>query len=193
VGYDVSNRPANHRLIYWQQRAGFNNTRLAAAIRERAARRGHRHVQPDARRVRAWRQGERPRDPVPELILEVFSERIGASLTLSDVGLDRPGTGRARWDGPWLPIQTVSELITFARGDLMLGQRGERAQRQELLEGHDLLSAVQSWTATTADSSGLGIRRSRKRINDQEVVQIRAVTEAFRSLACIFRDLGWVA
>lgn len=181
MSYDVSNRPANHRLIYWQQRAGFNNTRLAAAVRERAARRGHRHVQPDARRVRAWRQGERPRDPVPELILEVFSERIGASLTLSDVGFDRPGTDRARWDGPWLPIQTVSELITFARGDLMLGQRGEGAQRHELLEGHDLLSAVQPWTAT-ADSSSIGIRRGRKRIRDQEVVQIRAVTEAFRSL-----------
>ena len=182
MSYDVSTRPANHRLIYWQQRAGFNNTRLAAAIRDHAARRGHRHVQPDARRVRAWRQGERPRDPVPELILEVFSERIGASLTLSDVGFDRPGIDRARWDGPWLPIQTVSELITFARGDLMLGQRGGGAQRHELLEGHDLLSAVQSWTATAADSSGLGIRRGRKRINDQEVVQIRAVTEAFRSL-----------
>ena len=182
MSYDVSNRSANHRLIYWQQRAGFNNTRLAAAIRERAGRRGHRHVQPDARRVRAWRQGERPRDPVPELILEVLSERIGAPLTLSDVGLDRSGAERVRWDGPWLPIQTVTELITFARGDLMLGRRGAESRPQELLAGQDLLSIVQPWTTTAADSSGIGIRRGRKRIGDQEVVQIRAVTEAFRSL-----------
>ena len=40
MSYDISNRSANHRLIYWQQRAGFNNTRLAAAIRERAGRPG---------------------------------------------------------------------------------------------------------------------------------------------------------
>jgi hypothetical protein len=182
LGYDVSNRTANHRLIYWQQRAGFNNTRFAAAIRERAGKRGHRHVQPDARRVRAWRQGERPRDPVPEVILEVFSERIGAPLTLSDVGLDRPAAERVRWDGPWPLAQTVTELITFARGDLMLGRRGAELRPQEVLGGQDLLSIVQSWTTTAAASSGIGIRKGRKRIGHQEVVQIRAVTEAFRSL-----------
>ena len=179
---DVSNRSTNHRLIYWQQRAGFNNTRLAIAIRERAGKRGHRHVQPDARRVRAWRQGERPRDPVPELILEILSERIGATLTLSDVGLDGPGAERARWDGPWQPIQTVTELTTLARDDLMLGQRGTESRPQELLGGQDLLSIVQSWTGIAADTSGIGIRRGRKRVGDQEVVQICAVTEAFRSL-----------
>jgi hypothetical protein len=182
VSDDISNRSANHRLIYWQQRAGFNNTRLAAAIRERAGTSGHRHVQPDARRVRAWRQGERPRDPVPELILEVFSERIGTSLTLSDVGLDRSGAERVRWDGPWLLIQTVTELTTLARGDLMLGRRGAESQSQELLGGRDLLSIVQSWTTTAAASSGIGIRRGRKRIGNQEVIQIRAVTETLRSL-----------
>ena len=182
VSYDVSSRPANHRLIYWQQRAGFNNTRLALAIRERAGKRGHRHVQPDARRVRAWRQGEQPRDPVPELILEVFSERIGTPLTLSDIGLDRSEAERARWDGPWLLIQTVTDLITFARGDLMIGRRGAALQHQELLGGQDLLSIVQSWTTTAAATSDIGIKTGRKRIGDQEVVQIRAVTEAFRSL-----------
>jgi hypothetical protein len=179
VSHDVD-RSANHLLIYWQQRAGLNNTRLAIAIRERAEARGHRHVQPDARRVRAWRHGERPRDPVPELILEVIGERIGAPLTLSDVGLDKSGTERARWDGPWPLIQTVTEIITFARGDLILGRRGGSVRPQELLGGQDLLRMVQSWT--TAESSGIGIRTGRKRIGDQEIVQIRAVTEAFRSL-----------
>jgi hypothetical protein len=182
VSYDISNRSANHRLIYWQQRAGLNNTRLAAAIRESAGRRGHRHVQPDARRVRAWRQGEQPRDPVPELILEVFSERIGTSLTLSDVGLDRSGAERARWDGPWLPIQTVTELTTLAKGDLMLGRRDAESRPQDLLGGQDLLSIVQPWTTTGAASSSIGIKRGRKRIGNHEVMQVRGVTEAFRSL-----------
>ena len=182
MSYDISDRSTNHRLSYWQQRAGFNNTRLAAAIRERAGTRGHRHVQPDARRVRAWRQGERPRDPVPELILEVLCERIGVPLTLSDVGFERPGAERARWDGPWSLIQTVTEIITFAKGDLMLDRRGAELLPQEPLRDQDLLSIVQSWTTTGADWSGIGIRGGRKRISDQEVMQICAATEAFRSL-----------
>jgi hypothetical protein len=182
VSHDISNQSANHRLIYWQQRAGFNNTRLAAAIRERAGKRGHRHVQPDARRVRAWRHGERPRDPVPELILEVLSERIGASLTLSDVGLDKSEAEKVRWDGPLLLIQTVNELTGFAKGDLMLGRRRAESRLQEFLSGQDLLSILQFWTTTSADTSCILMRPGRKRIGDQEVVQIRAVTEAFRSL-----------
>jgi hypothetical protein len=182
VGYDMSNRPANHRLIYWQQRAGFNNTRFAAAIRERAGERGHRHVQPDARRVRAWRQGERPRDPVPAVMLEVLSERIGASLTLSDVGLDRSGVHGAQWVGPRSLIQTITELITFARGNLILGRRGPDPRAQEFLEGPDLLRIAQSWTTEAADSSNIGIGRGRKRIDDQDVAQIRSVTETFRIL-----------
>jgi hypothetical protein len=181
VSYDASNRSANHRLIYWQQRAGFNNTRLASAIRERAGTRGHRHVQPDARRVRAWRQGEFPRDPVPDLIVEVLSERIGTPLTLSDVGLDGYGVQRVRWDGPWMPIRTVTDLITFAQGDLMLGRGDVEPGPHELMGGQDLLSIVQSWT-TVADSSSIGISKSGKRIGDQEIGQIRAVTEVFRSL-----------
>ena len=182
VSYDVGNRSANHRLVYWQQRAGLNNTRFAIAIRERAGDHGHRHVQPDARRVRAWRQGERPRDPVPALILEVLSVRIGAPLTLSDVGLGRPGVQTVRWDGPRLLIQTVNELVAFARGDLILGRRGIELEPQEFLEGQDLLGIVQSWTTAGADSPSIGIIKGRKRIGDQDIVQICAVTETFRSL-----------
>ena len=184
MGNDVNIRTANNRLIYWQRRADLNNTQLAAAIRKHAGTRGHRHVQPDARRVRAWRQGERPRDPVPELMLEVFSERLGASLTLADVGLDRSGAERTQWDGPWRPIQTATELITFARDDLMLGRRDAELHSQEPLGGQRLLSIIQSWTTTTADPSGIGIGigKGRRRIGNQEVAQVRAVTEVFRSL-----------
>ena len=182
MGDDISIRTANHRLIYWQRRADLNNSQFAAAIRKYAGTRGHRHVQPDARRVRAWRQGERPRDPVPELILEVFGERIGACLTLADVGLDRSGAEKTQWDGPWRPIETATELITFARDDLMLGRRDAELRSRELLGGQRLLSIIQSWTTTTADPSGIGIRKGRRRIGDQEVAQVRAVTEVFRSL-----------
>jgi hypothetical protein len=84
-------------------------------------------------------------------------------------------------DGPWLLIQTVTELITFAKGDLMLGRRGAESLPHEFLGGQDLLSIVQLW-ATAAPSSDIRIKKGRKRIGDQDIWQIRAVTEAFRSL-----------
>jgi hypothetical protein len=64
----------------------------------------------------------------------------------------------------------------------MLGGRAGTSLPQEFLRGEDLLSIVQSWTTTAAESSGIAIRRGRKRIGDLEVAQIRAVTETFRSL-----------
>jgi hypothetical protein len=64
----------------------------------------------------------------------------------------------------------------------MLGRGGAEPRRQELLGGQDLLSIIQPWTTTAADSSGIGIGKGRKRIGDQEVMQVRAVTEVFRSL-----------
>lgn len=179
---DAGSLSANHNLIYWQQRAGLNNTRFAAAIRERAGKLGHRHVQPDARRVRAWRQGERPRDPVPELVLEVLSERIGMSLTLSDVGFSKSGTKGARWNEPWSLTNMVAELITSARGDLLLGQGGAKLWPGEFLEGQNLLSIVQPWTTMAAYSFSIGIGKGCRRIGNQEVLQILAVTNAFRSL-----------
>jgi hypothetical protein len=81
-----------------------------------------------------------------------------------------------------VPIQTATELITYAKGDLMLGHGSAASRPEELLGGQDLLNILQSWTTTAADSSSTGISTGRKRISDQEVMQIRAVTEVFRSL-----------
>ena len=93
-----------------------------------------------------------------------------------------PGAERARWDGPWSLVQTATEIIAFARDDLMLGGRAGTSSPQELLRGQDLLSIVQSWTTTAARVFRHRDQKGRKRIGDLEVVQIRAVTEAFRSL-----------
>jgi tetratricopeptide (TPR) repeat protein len=98
------------------------------------------------------------------------------------VGLSRSGAKRALWNEPWLLSRTIAELITSARGDLLLGRGGVEQWPQEFLEGQNLLSVVQSWTTTAADSFSIGIRKGRKRIGAQEVLQILAVTNAFRSL-----------
>jgi hypothetical protein len=94
-------------------------------------------------------------------------------------GLERRKSGG---DEPWLLVQAVNELINFARGDLLLGQRGTESRPEEFLVGQNLLSIVQTWTATAVDTPSIGMGKGRKRISDQEVVQIRAVTETFREL-----------
>jgi hypothetical protein len=81
-----------------------------------------------------------------------------------------------------LLIHTVTELIASATEDLLLGRGGAELGPHEFLVGQDLLSIAQSWTKTDAASSSIETRKGRRRIGDQEVVQIRAVTDAFRSL-----------
>jgi hypothetical protein len=81
-----------------------------------------------------------------------------------------------------LLTQTAAELIGFAKGNLILGRSGADPRPQEFLEGQDLLSIAQSWTTAATDSPSIGIKTGRKRIGDQDVAQIRAVTETFRSL-----------
>ena len=90
---------------------------------------------------------------------------------LSDVGLDVPGAERVRWDGPWSLVQTVTEIIALARDDLMLGGRAGTSLPQEFLRGEDLLSIVQSWTTTAAESSGMVRRRSTVRFRNGALAQ----------------------
>lgn len=179
----TGSRSRNHRLVYWQDRAGFNNTQLAKAILDAAQQAGHRNVHPDARRVRAWRHGERPRDPVPDLLIDVLGTRLGIPVTRTDLGLADPVPDQNWRDSPWIVTHTVSDLIGFPRSDLMLGRRDvEHQHRHQLLGGDEMLTTVRPWITTAPDPLESPTGSTHGRIGLREVTHVRAVTDALRAL-----------
>lgn len=81
----------NYALALALAQAGWNNSETARRINGRAVARGHPGVAVDRSRVSRWlRRGERPRPPVPELIAELLSERLGQAYTPQRLGLAPP-------------------------------------------------------------------------------------------------------
>ncbi|MER8160193.1 transcriptional regulator [Streptomyces sp. NPDC094472] len=78
-------------FAYWFRICGFTKKGLAAAVAERARATGHPHIRPDGSRVRRWLDGEQPRQPVPDLLADIFSARLGRHLTAADLGLAEAG------------------------------------------------------------------------------------------------------
>jgi hypothetical protein len=69
---------------------GWSNAETARQINTYAAHRGHRGVAVDTARVGRWiRCGERPRPPVPHLLADLLSERIGEPRTPQSLHLVR--------------------------------------------------------------------------------------------------------
>ncbi|MCX5261783.1 hypothetical protein OOK27_47980 [Streptomyces canus] len=72
----------NYPLALAIATAGWSNHETARLINERAQRDGYRGVAIDHSRVGRWiRFGEKPRPPVPDLLAELLSERLGQHCT----------------------------------------------------------------------------------------------------------------
>lgn len=172
----------NDWLLYWFERSGFNKSELADTVAASARRRGYRHVCPDASRVRGWLGGQQPRPPVPHLLADVFSLRIGVTLTPDDLGL-RSAPSMNRNDSPaWIATATTTNLVQLSRSDLMLGRRDVDNDAQELLTGHELLADVQPWVTVASDPLPTRTDTPHGHLGRNDVTQIEAVTQALRQL-----------
>src|SRR5581483_10804580 len=83
------------------------------------------HISTDTSRVRRWLDGENPREPIPRILSELFSERFGCVVAVEDLGL-RPAHQSPSVSGIDLPCtgpQTVAMISEFSRSDLMLASR----------------------------------------------------------------------
>lgn len=146
-----SGKQPNDRLASWFDRTGWSKGEFARQVNRRARRQGALHVSTDTSRVRRWLDGEQPRDPIPRIISELFSEQFGCVVAVEDLGFKEPGalfTGSGV-DLPWSPESVVDLLGEFSRSDLMLGRRGFLGASLALSAGPALVEPMQRWLAPT--------------------------------------------
>ncbi|MGW0560859.1 transcriptional repressor NsdA [Streptomyces sp. NPDC003016] len=145
-GTNAGKRP-NEQLGSWFVRSGWSKGELARQVNRRARQMGAHHISTDTSRVRRWLDGEQPREPIPRILSELFSERFGSVVAVEDIGLrsahQSPSVSGV--DLPWAGPQTVALLSEFSRSDLMLARRGFLGTSLALAAGPALIEPMQRW------------------------------------------------
>ncbi|WP_329137057.1 hypothetical protein OG552_26530 [Streptomyces sp. NBC_01476] len=189
VGATVEKEP-NAQLNSWFVRSGWSKGELARQVNRRARQLGAHHVSTDTSRVRRWLDGEQPREPIPRILSELFSERFGCVVPIEDLGLRSAHQPQAGGDVdlPWAGPQTVQLINEFSRSDLMLGRRGFLGTSLALSAGPALLEPMQRWlvpnspsgapTAVVSAARDSGGRPSR--LSEQELQLLESTAVMFR-------------
>ncbi|MEU6854995.1 hypothetical protein ABZ901_34340 [Actinacidiphila alni] len=184
----------NAQLTSWFVRSGWSKGELARQVNRRARQLGAHHVSTDTSRVRRWLDGEQPREPIPRIMSELFSERFGCVVPVEDLGLrsaHQPAAG-GDVDLPWAGPQTVQLISEFSRSDLMLGRRGFLGASLALSAGPALIEPMQRWLVPTngplgpTDQDGPLLSAPRdtagrpSRLSEQELQLLESTTVMFR-------------
>lgn len=153
-GPSSAKRP-NERLASWFQRSGWSKGELARQVNRRAHQLGAHHISTDTSRVRRWLDGEQPREPIPRILTELFSERFGCVVSIEDLGLcaTRQSAAMSGIDLPWAGPQTVALINEFSRSDLMLGRRGFLGTSLSMSAGPELIEPMQRWLVPSPTAS----------------------------------------
>ncbi|MFG3172198.1 hypothetical protein [Streptomyces sp. NPDC048200] len=145
-GTNAEKRP-NELLGSWFVRSGWSKGELARQVNRRARQLGANHISTDTSRVRRWLDGENPREPIPRILSELFSERFGCVVAVEDLGLraahQAPSVSGV--DLPWTGPQTVAQISEYSRSDLMLARRGFLGSSLALAAGPALIEPMQRW------------------------------------------------
>ncbi|GAB2938281.1 transcriptional repressor NsdA [Streptomyces mayteni] len=144
-------RQPNERLTSWFHRSGWSKGELARQVNRRARQMGAHHISTDTSRVRRWLDGEQPREPIPRILSELFSERFGCVVGVEDLGLRsaRQSAAVSGIDLPWAGPQTVTLINEFSRSDLMLGRQGFLGTSLTMSAGPALIEPMQRWLVPT--------------------------------------------
>ncbi|MFC1420439.1 transcriptional repressor NsdA [Streptacidiphilus cavernicola] len=187
----MGEKQPNEQLATWFVRSGWSKGELARQVNRRARQIGASHISTDTSRVRRWLDGESPREPIPKILSDLFSERFGSLVTIEDLGLKAvpnlaPGSGV---DLPWNGSQTVQLISDYSRSDLMLNRRGFLGTSLALTAGSALIEPMQRWLAPAPASGGLptgalatarGGRPPTGRISPPELALLESTVRMFR-------------
>ncbi|MGP4112396.1 transcriptional repressor NsdA [Streptomyces sp. 4N509B] len=152
----IAAKQPNERLTSWFQRSGWSKGELARQVNRRARQLGAHHISTDTSRVRRWLDGEQPREPIPRILSELFSERFGCVVSVEDLGLRtaRQSAAVSGIDLPWAGEQTVALINEFSRSDLMLGRRGFLGSSLSMSAGPSLIEPMQRWLVPSPGETG---------------------------------------
>ncbi|MEG3629041.1 transcriptional repressor NsdA [Streptomyces poriticola] len=177
----------NELLTSWFVRSGWSKGELARQVNRRARRLGAGHISTDTSRVRRWLDGENPREPIPRILSELFSERFGTVVSVEELGLraSRPSPSATGVDLPWTGPQTVALLSEFSRSDLMLARRGFLGTSLALSAGPSLIEPMQRWlvpapAAPAGEPEPVPASRARGRLSRPELELLESTTVMFR-------------
>ncbi|MDH6487029.1 hypothetical protein [Streptomyces sp. SAI-127] len=177
----------NELLTSWFERSGWSKGELARQVNRRARQLGANHISTDTSRVRRWLDGENPREPIPRILSELFSERFGCVVSVEDLGLRaaRQSPSATGVDLPWTGPQTVALLSEFSRSDLMLARRGFLGTSLVLSAGPSLIEPMQRWlvpgpAATPHREPDPAASRRVGRLSRPELDLLESTTEMFR-------------
>ncbi|MFI0964679.1 hypothetical protein ACH4S8_25275 [Streptomyces sp. NPDC021080] len=153
-GTNADKRP-NELLGSWFVRSGWSKGELARQVNRRARQLGANHISTDTSRVRRWLDGENPREPIPRILSELFSERFGCVVAVEDLGLRaaHQAPSVSGIDLPWTAPQTVALISEYSRSDLMLARRGFLGSSLGLSAGPALIEPMQRWLVPTPAAS----------------------------------------
>ncbi|MFD7841243.1 hypothetical protein [Streptomyces sp. NPDC059761] len=181
----------NEQLTSWFVRSGWSKGELARQVNRRARQMGAHHISTDTSRVRRWLDGEQPREPVPRILSELFSERFGSVVAIEQLGLrtahQTPSVSGV--DLPWAGPQTVELLGEFSRSDLMLARRGFLGTSLALSAGPALIEPMQRWLVPVAaadpgprEAGATGALSGHRppRLSEPELGLLEATTVMFR-------------
>jgi hypothetical protein len=179
---DATRRP-NKQLQRWFDKSGYSKQGLAQEITRRARAAGHRHVSPDGSRVRRWlTEGQHPREPVPKIVAEVLSERVGVLLTPEDLDLAVDRSSGTPDLVPW-GVQSTLTALGRASREAMLRQIAAQPDVAAYgLSPEELLAQLQPWLHARPDPLPTAAAGSGVSLGMADVRRLEAVTEIFRQL-----------
>jgi hypothetical protein len=192
TGANGAGKSPNEELTSWFMRSGWSKGELARQVNRRARRLGAHHISTDTSRVRRWLDGEQPREPIPRILSELFSERFGCVVGVDQLGLHaaRPRPAVSGIDLPWTAAETVEQISEFSRSDLMLARRGFLGTSLNVAAGPVLVEPMQRWLAqpsagpaapaAAASAAPGGARPGPAALSAPELDLLEATTAKFR-------------
>jgi hypothetical protein len=170
-------REPNRLLQQLIAEAGFSHKGLARRLNDLGAARGTPGLKYDHSSVLRWIGGQRPRDPVPCLLTEIFALRLGRPVTSEDLGMPANIT----------PLDLGQEFThTWQEGVATVTAlwRADVERRRFLIDstfaiGAGSVGAVR-WLTSPSEGrpSGTGVRR----VGRADIAAIHEVTRSFGEL-----------